>query len=440
MKIFTKKALMKFQKRSLPFKKANSSQKIGGKRMGNSRGVTVTIAATGINSILGILYIWSIMGKQLVQEYHWTSTEAALPYTVSIVFFAVMMVISGKLQDMKGPQLSSTIGGILLGAGLILSGFVKTSSLMVITFGIMVGSGIGFCNAATTPTALKWFPLNKKGLISGIVVSGVGLAAVYISPITNSLIKSFGMAKTFIILGACALVIILFLTLILKTPSVKSAVLKCDTNSGNMTKKTILGARDIHWKEMLKTSSFYKFWFMFAFSSSAGLMIIGSIATIAVKQAKWENGFLLVVIMAVFNTLGRFLAGWISDKIGINQTMRLVFILQAINMYLFSYYFLAATLGFGTAVAGLCYGALFSVFPAAAAGEYGTKNLGLNYGIIFTSYGFGGILGPLMAGKIVDATKSFHYAYIVSAMFLVLAAIVTFTIKSSSKHRLKVSA
>lgn len=409
--------------------------------MANSRGAVVAIAATGINSILGILYIWSIMGKQLVKEYQWNSTDAALPYTVCIAVFAVTMVVSGRLQDLKGPQLSATIGGILLGGGLILSGFAKTPSVMVLTFGVLVGSGIGFCNAATTPTALKWFSMKKKGLISGIVVSGVGFAAVYISPITNALLNNFGMAKTFIILGACSLAIILLLTLFLKTPPVQVTALINNSNSGSKVKVTIQGTRDISWKEMLKTATFYKLWFMFAFASSAGLMIIGSIATIAVKQAKWENGFLLVIILAVFNTLGRFLAGWISDKIGINNTMRLVFISQAINMYLFSYYLSTTTLGIGTAVAGLSYGALFSVFPAAAVGEYGTKNLGLNYGIIFTSYGFGGVLGPLVAGKIVDVTKSFHYAYIFSTVLLVLAAIVTITIKSSSpKQKPKASA
>ncbi|NMB95664.1 MAG: OFA family MFS transporter, partial [Clostridiaceae bacterium] len=58
----------------------------------STKGWIVTMSATGINLILGILYIWSIMGKALINEYNWSSTAASLPYTVSIVIFAIVMI------------------------------------------------------------------------------------------------------------------------------------------------------------------------------------------------------------------------------------------------------------------------------------------------------------------------------------------------------------
>jgi OFA family oxalate/formate antiporter-like MFS transporter len=419
----------------------------------STKGWIVTMSATGINLILGILYIWSIMGKALINEYNWSSTAASLPYTVSIVIFAIVMIFAGRVQDVKGPRLSSVFGGLLLGGGLILSGFAKTPFLMVLTYGLLGGSGIGFCYAATTPPAVKWFPLEKKGLISGIVVSGVGFAAVYISPLTNMLIAKQGVSNSFFTLGFGALVIIVVLSQFLINPPAgyvpvadKSKASPGNTNSGKQP--TVKNATDTNnskeekkdkgiqndkeknkqyeWHEMLKTKAFYKLWIMYAFSASAGLMIIGHLAVIANKQANWDKGFYLVVFLAIFNTLGRIAGGILSDKLGHTTTMRILFILQAVNMMLFSKYLNPVTLGFGAAITGLSYGALFSVFPAAIADYYGTKNLGVNYGFLFTSWGFAGVIGPLLAGRILDITGEYGLSYIVSAVLLIIASVFTF--------------
>ncbi|HHW48338.1 MAG TPA: OFA family MFS transporter [Clostridiaceae bacterium] len=400
--------------------------------MRNTRGWIVTSAATGINLILGVLYIWSIMGKALINEYNWTATQASLPYTVCIVMFALVMIFAGRVQDVKGPRLSSTFGGILLGGGLILSGFVKEPFLMTLTFGILGGAGIGFCYAATTPPAVKWFPLEKKGLISGIVVSGVGFAAVYISPLTNMLIMNFGVAKTFLFIGIAALIILIVLSQLLIDPPaghLEQMKQKVQKNGG----KIFEHKKQFGWREMLKTLSFYNLWVMYAFTSSAGLMIIGHLTVIAKNQAQWEHGFYLVVFLAVFNTLGRIVAGIVADKFGHIKTMRIIFSVQAVNMILFSLYTSPLLLAIGAALTGASYGALFSVFPVAIADYYGTKNLGVNYGLLFTSWGFGGVIGPLLAGGIFDATGSYNISYVVSAVLLIIACLLTFVIRSPFK-------
>ncbi len=411
--------------------------------MRSFKGWIVTSAATGINLILGVLYIWSIMSKALIKELGWTSTEASLPYTVCTVCFAIVMVFAGKLQDTKGARLISSFGGVLLGGGLMLSGLTRDPLVMVLTFGLLGGAGIGFCYAATTPSAVKWFPPEKKGLISGIVVSGVGFAAVYISPLTNSLLLSNGISRTFFYLGVGAFIILIaFSQLLFDSPgnySVKAASSKTTSpdNEGQISKPA--GKKEYGWKEMLKTSGFYKLWIMYAFTSSAGLMIIGHIANIAKNQAQWENGYLLVVLLAIFNTLGRIVAGFVSDRFGHSNTMRFVFLLQGINMAFFGQYLSTGSLAVGVAIAGLCYGALFTVFPAATAELYGIKNLGVNYGLVFTAWGFGGVIGPLLAARILDSTGSYEASYIVSAVLLIIAGAITFLLRPS-KHKSTVSA
>ena len=185
---------------------------------GNLRGWTVALAGLGVNLILGVLYAWSVMGKALVVQWHWNKTQAALPFAMSTAAFALTMVFAGRAQDKLGPRWVAMSGGILLGLGLALSALAHEPFLMVLTFGVVGGIGIGLGYCATTPAAVKWFPAARKGLITGIVVSGVGLAAVYMSPLTQWLLKTTDIPSTFLILGIGAAIVVALLAQLLRNP------------------------------------------------------------------------------------------------------------------------------------------------------------------------------------------------------------------------------
>ena len=58
----------------------------------NSRAWTIVLAGTGINLSFGVLYAWSIFAAELRETYHWSGTQASLPYTMAVGMFAVMMI------------------------------------------------------------------------------------------------------------------------------------------------------------------------------------------------------------------------------------------------------------------------------------------------------------------------------------------------------------
>lgn len=394
----------------------------------NKKAYKVLWIATLINVIAGIVYIWSVLSKALIDDLNWTSKEASLPYTMITVFFVIAMVIFGKIQDEKGPKLTVTIGGILMGMGLILSGIFTEPKTMILTMGVIAGTGIGTVNASTAPPAVKWFPHENKGMITGIVVAGVGLSSVFYSPLANYLINLVGISKTFIYIGIGALISTVILAQLLENPPEGFIPKRTNPIQNKREKKS----NDFTWKEMMKTATFYKLWFMLAFSSSAGLMIIGHVSNIAKTQVNWQGGFILVILLSIFNTLGRILGGTLSDKIGRVNLLKLVFIIQGINMFLFIYYSSVGLLSIGVAIAGLCYGAGFSVFPAAVTDLYGIKNFGINYGIVYTGWGVGGIIGPMTAAAIFDSTNNYNTAYIVAGILLVISTIIAFTFRYKS--------
>lgn len=390
----------------------------------NNKRKQILWSAAGINFISGLIYMWSIISKSLVNDLGWTSKQASLPYTMFTISFVVAMVLFGKLQDTKGPRLVASIGSILMGSGLILSGVFTFPIMMVLTMGIVGGAGVGMLTVSTSPPVVKWFPPERKGMVTGIVVAGAGLSSTMYSPLANYLIGNIGISKTFIYIGMVALILSLSLAQRLKNPPNDYVVDKASTKKRDNT-------RDFEWKEMLKSLNFYKVWIMLAFSSSAGLMIIGHISNIAQIQANWQAGFILVIFISIFNTLGRFLGGTISDKIGRINLLKAIFILQGINMFLFSRYTNVLVLSIGVAIVGFCYGAGFAVFPAAITDLYGMKNFGINYGLMFTGWGLGGIIGPMVAATIYDSSGRYNLAYVVAGTLLVISIIIASTFKIS---------
>lgn len=403
----------------------------------NKKGWIVTFSGMGLNLALGVLYAWSIFGKQFTESienggFGWTKTQASLPYTIAIAFFAFMMVPAGRLQDKIGPKIVATAGAIFTGIGLIITSFATPENIIpaIFGFGVLAGTGFGLGYAAATPAAVKWFPPEKKGLITGLVVSGFGLAPVYIAPLSKHLLGKYGISKSFFILGVLFAVITTILCQFINNPEKPLFSPKTNGNGNNTTLKT-----DFTWKEMIKTPTFYLLWLEYACSATAGLMIIGHLAKIVAVQSNntIKIGFMFVALLAIFNAFGRIAAGIISDKIGRIKTIFLVCISQSVVMFFFSSFSTISAFVIGSAVVGFSYGACLSLFPSTTADFWGTKNLGLNYGIMFTAWGVGGVFGPLLAGKIADISGSYNSAYLISSALMILAGALTFITKAPQK-------
>jgi MFS family permease len=390
----------------------------------NRRGWIVVLAGTGLNLALGILYAWSVFSKQLVETvekggFGWTKTQATLPYTLAIAAFAVMMIPAGRLQDKVGPRIVASAGGVLTGLGLIVASFASPSLVWpaVIGFGVLAGAGFGLGYSSANPAAVKWFPPEKKGLITGIVVGGFGIAPVYIAPLSKHLLGEYGIPSAFRILGVAFLVVATACAQFIRNPEKPAASLKPAAAGAK--------AADATWRDMLKSPMFYLLWVQYVCAATAGLMIIGHMAKIVSVQSAGaiKVGFVFVALLAIFNASGRIIAGVISDKIGRVVTLGIVCIMQASAMFFFPSFNSIGGFIVGSAIVGFSYGSCLSIFPAATADNWGTKNMGLNYGILFTGWGVGGVLGPLLAGKIADSTGSYVGAYNIAGL-LVMAAFV----------------
>ena len=137
-----------------------------------------------------------------------------------------------------------------------------------------------------------------------------------------------------------------------------------------------------------------------------------------------------LVLLALFNGLGRIAWGTISQKLGARMSVALMTLLQAGMMFfLLGMGSKGVTLGFAGCWIGFNFGGNFALFPLLTAEMFGTKHLGANYGAVFTSYGVGGIAGPVMAGLVWDSMGTFKWAFIIAGIACILAMVLALIVR-----------
>jgi OFA family oxalate/formate antiporter-like MFS transporter len=405
----------------------------------------VVFCGTAVNLCLGILYAWSVWTKQLISVEkagqaitagpgigwtYLTNAQAANPFSLCVLIFALLMIPGGRIQDKAGPKVGAIVGGLFLALGCIIAGVSKSYTGLIIGFGIFGGIGMGIGYAAPTPAALSWFGPHKRGLIAGLVVGGYGGAALYIAPLATYLIGAYGVASSFVILGIFfALVVIIAGSQLAKAPPgyvAPALVLK----AGAAPAKAAGTLVDWAPTEIFKAWQFYALVFMFIGTTQSGLLVIANAAPIGTKILG-ASAWLLVSWGGLINALGRVGTGMYSDKIGRGNAYALNCLVSAACLFL-----LPSILGsnsvflmfLAVGIAYWQYGGGLALMPAYTADFFGPKNLGMNYGLVFIGWGLGFFMTRL-AGTIKDITGSLDYAFYLSALVLIIAVVVSWVTK-----------
>jgi OFA family oxalate/formate antiporter-like MFS transporter len=380
----------------------------------------VVVGAILIQLALGNLYAWSVFTAELVEE-GWTKAQTQIVFSVGVAVFAIVMVIAGRLMPKYGPRKLTIASGITLGLGYILAGIFGAENYVttLIFVGVFGGAGIGMGYVVPIAVGMRWYP-DKKGLITGLAVAGFGFGATLWMTLAGKLgalgggqlIQLIGMSNTFIDLGIIFLVIILIgsIWMVFPEPGWKPEGWKPE-----VSKTTTKAAGSVNFSsgKMLKTTQFYLIALTYTFGAGAGLMSIGLMKLwpmeamqahgITKEVAAAAATMAMAIFFALFNGLGRILWGMISDKIGRKISIAIMMATQGAFVILFQWMAGSqATLYLFAVLIGFNYGGLFSLFPTITADIFGNKNFGQNYGWVFLAYAVGGIIFPILGGKLGD--------------------------------------
>ena len=394
----------------------------------------IAVMATLVHLCLGTVYAWSFFQKTVSETFGWSNSETAWAFSLAIFMLGVTASWGGQNLQKFGPRKLALIGAFLYAFGYIISYFaLKNESLWLLYFGYGIVGGIGLGLAYVTPVATvsKWFP-DKQGLVTGMVVMGFGLGALLMSKLLAPIFLEYfekDLAKTFLAIGITLLVLLPFFANFLNLPVEE--------------KTTEISAEKLSATKEILSPNFIFIWLIFMFNVVAGMIFISFQSPLLQDLLKAENvnidtatleksGATLIAISALFNGLGRFFWGSISDKLGRVTTFRLLLLIE---MGVFaSLIFIKSPILFsvGVCLILLNYGGGFGVLPSLIKDFFGTKLMPIVYGAALTAWGVGGILGPQITAYMKDhfAENAGLYAYKVALVLIALGIGLSFFVKN----------
>lgn len=366
---------------------------------------------------LGTVYSWSIFVRPVANQFGETVTDSLLPFTILLVVFAAAMPFAGRLIECWGPRKTALLGALLTGAGYVASSWAPNVWVMVVTYGVLSGIGVGVAYGVPLAVSARHFP-DRKGLAVGLTVVGFGLSPLITAPLARKLIAGHGVMDTFWILGVSLTAVMLCVIPFLKMP-VSSLPAIASTASSDQTQMLPSGTRAV-----LSSARFWALWICFACGTLVGLGVIGISSPVATEVVKLDpaTAAWAVSLFAIFNGLGRPTFGYLTDHFGIPKTALSAYALMAfacLGML---------TVGEGqTALYLVCFCALWMGFggwlaiaPTSTLKLFAPARYASHYGLVYTAYGVGALAGTLLAGRIRDLTGSYDGAFI--AYLIVIAA------------------
>lgn len=378
---------------------------------GENRWKNAAIPALMIHGSIGTVYCWSLLTDAIHAKvgdgYEWA-------FSLAIFFLGLSAAFLGPFVE-RDVRRSSLFSMLFFSTGMILSGvacWIGSLPLFFISYGVIMGIGLGLGYLSPVKTLILWFKENK-GLATGLAISGFGLAKVLATPSLEYVLNEYGIVEMFIVHGIVYAVIMFVGSCLLKKPA--------GTEANKDVKFTLS-----HWASMLskvvKLPGLWAYWMVFYLNITAGLAIISHEKVLFTVSGYGDMLATALIMCAVFNTVGRLGVSWGSDLL--NNRLKIFVSVLAISAGVCLLAFSVSILWLVPIAVLLCnggYGAIFSTMPCALSDRYGVGNVSEVHGVILSAWAFAGLSGNQLATFVMSHTNN-------SAVSILLAAGVIYTL------------
>lgn len=391
----------------------------------------LALCAVGIHISIGSIYAWSQIAQSIQNQLNmpWSLGDITITFTIAIAILGLAAAFMGQFVEKHGPKVSGTLAAIFFGVGLIGAGFalkLHNLWLLYITYGAMGGIGIGIGYITPVSTLIKWFP-DKRGLATGMTIMGFGFGAAFEVFLLQTLLPELGIesiSNGLIILGVLYF-IVMFLSSLYLAPPPKD----WDIETQFQKKKYALAKTDLTNKtalEALKDIKFYYLWLMLFINVCCGIALISVAKFMAHEVIMLSSAAagIMVMLMSVFNGLGRIIWASLSDVFTRPITYIAFFLLQIIAFYVLTHTTNYILFQIAVFLILTCYGGGFSVIPAYIGDVFGAKEVGTIHGYILTAWALAGVVGPTLIAYTREWTGGYNQALYVFIGFLVIAFII----------------
>ena len=398
-----------------------------------NRWIQLALGVICMMAISSPQYVWALFTKPLLGKLGTELATLQVTFSILIVLQTFFSPFQGFLVDRFGPRVLLSIGAIMTGASWVLSASVQSVWGIYLTYGVLGGLGTGIVYVGIVGLMVRWFP-SSRGFAVGMVAAGYGFGAILTTfPISASIAAS-GFQHTLTVYGYIIGAVGLLAAQGLRIPA--PMVLAAG--------KAVAAVREgLAPTAMLKTPVFWLMFAMMTMMSTSGLMVISQMGAFAkdfgVADAMvWGMAALplALTIDRVTNGATRPLFGWISDRLGRENTMFIAFGLEGIAMTAWLWFradpvlfvVLSGVVFFG-------WGEIFSLFPSTLTDTFGEKYATTNYGFLYMAQGVGSILGGPIAALVYAAGGSWLPVFGLMIVLDLTAAILALAVLKPMRRR-----
>jgi MFS family permease len=392
----------------------------------------ISLAVT--TTAFGVLYSFGVFFKLWIEE--WSCNRAFLSgvFSISFLMYGIASFFMGRLTDRYGPRKTLALGGLIMGAGALASAWIDRAGALYITFGLMIGIGVGTSYSPTASTVSRWFA-EKKGVAVGIVVSGLGLGTLIYSPLAKLFISLWNWRIAFILLAIFIWAVYFTAAFVIRrdpkdlglqpygTASAGRSNKK-DTKDSKGNPSSPSAALEISMRDALKMSRFWSLFLihlLWVLGMATPMVHLVPYATdIGVSPGKAT--FMLAFIGGI-SVLGRLVLGALGEKIGLKKSLALMLTIQALTMFWLAFSKEAWMVWSFSLIFGFSYGGLASVFPLVTVEYFGLFAMGAIFGLILLGATIGGVIGPWLAGFIFDLTGRYFWGFVSGALSMLLGLV-----------------
>jgi len=388
----------------------------------------------------GIQFTFGVFMPAISADTGWDRASLSLPYSLYVFVYSALGVVTGRLTDRWGPRLVLTIGGCLLGGGIVLMSQAHALWQVYIFLGLIAASGMSAAYVPCNATVVRWF-IQKRGLALSITSSGASFGMFIFPPLTTALIATYGWRTTYLMLGLLAATVAsICASFVVRDP--EKMGLHPDgqrpqaTLTHDHTPYPPLSAED-DWTlaAAKRTAAFWLLNIIFTLTWLVVFMPMVHIVPFAVDLGISQfRAAMTISVIGFAGFAGRLGIGTISDYLGRVPTLGVCFLLQALAFLGFTMSTGLSLLYPAAAVFGFSYGGVTALFPAILGDFFGRTSVGAIVGFIFALAGSPAAFGPLIAGYVYNVTGSYHIAFLLSAALNAAALLLLFLLKKPHRQ------
>ncbi|HSI02274.1 MAG TPA: MFS transporter [Reyranella sp.] len=342
--------------------------------------------------VFGITYSFGVFVEPMETEFHGSRAATSALFSITGLTFYALGSLTGHLSDHLGPRIVVSIGALLLAAGLVSTAFIEEMWVGYVTYGIGVGLGAACAYVPTLAIVGGWFT-RRRNMALGTAAAGTGCGMLIVPPVAGTLIEHFGWRHADTILGVgCAALLMICAALTERPPL---APVPAGRSLYRVVRSPAFVMLYISW--VLATAAlFVPFVFLPAFALDQG-------ASQVVASA-------LISVLGGMSVIGRLGLGVLGNRINTLRLFKVATFVMGGSYVMW----LTTTNSYGgllvfAAVLGLGYGVRIALMPVVLIELFGLQNLGAVLGVFFTATGISALLGPPLAGFILDYTGSYRW-------------------------------